>query len=761
MGEFHRLLETVPEKLAIFSGRTDQRRMQDPLSLVQNTLANQLELTVSDRNTTVPEKVFAGLESVVGDRAVQSQVGRELTQVIARLVGFDLPGSLSTSAGIPDADERVRVFDLLLAYFQAIAGRSAGTIIFLEDIHWADDDSLDFFEQIGALAALMPFMVIATTRPQLFERRARWPGDLGGSVEQLTLSPLSDSDSRALVLHLLQKLPSKTPAMVDVIVRSAGGNPFYIEELIKVLIEDGILLPGDPIWRMRPLDLWRMRVPATLTTVLQTRLDRLPESERVTLQQAAVLGDEFWDKAVRQINQASRWSLSDEQLDAALQSLEERGLIARVPSRLSTGSQAFRFRHAMLREVTYENVLLRDRPGYHLQAARWLEAQSGDRLAEHVTLIAQHYESAGQFSTAVRMYQLAAARAADLSQTDNAISHYRHALVLLNHLPHELDVRVDIMSRLGMLLRRDGRFVEALKIFYDMSRTAELDGNLLRQAQAENAQATIYAEMGETGQAMTAAITAERVARLTDAELEFIQALRLQAGFLIDMERFDDALVTISEATDRSRLLDAPRELAGSLVLLNALYRRTGETDKATRVIAELSALAGTLETKGAMAEAGFVLGRLAELVANDELYSDACSILARALDLQRPAADRSEVAESLRQLGLAVGRGGDPAQAVAYLDEATTMAETDGNRYLRLVCRLAMGEMLLAWGRYEAAEATLRQVIAAAEDPERIGHWRRTRDARRLLAEALARQGRRDEAKWVTDNARLSEHGR
>lgn len=756
MGEFHRYLETVPEKLAIFLGRTDQRLMEEPFSLLRDLLAHQFEITKSDRIITVQEKLATGLEVVVGEFAADDRGKQEMIQAVARLIGFEMPDEWVPGAIMTGADDRALVSDLLIRYFEKVAASSAVMVIFLEDIHWADDDSLDFFERVAALAAHWPIMLIATTRPPFFEQRPDWPENREGIAEQLVLPPLPEADSRALVFQILQKLPDKSPAIVDLVVRSAGGNPFYIEELIKVLIEDGILLPGEPNWRMRPLNLQRVRVPTTLTGVLQARLDRLSEVDRVILQQAAVMGDEFLDRAVWQVNQASRWSLPVEQFNAALQSLERRNMITRVPSPSFSGSQAFRFGHAMLREVTYESVLLRDRPVYHLQVARWLEAESGDRWPEYAARIAQHQELAGQLSAAASLYQVAARRAIEQSQAESAISHYRHALELLQQLPHELDESLEVQYRLGKLLQRDLRFVEGLQLFTEMSLAAELDGNLLRQAQAENALAGIYDEMGNDESALAAAETAEQVARLTDAELEFVRAIRQQAKTSIHLGRIDEAEAAASEAAARSRLLVTPHELAKSLELLHRIYRRAGDMSRSAPIVDELSALADTLVVRGLGAESGFVLGRLAALYTDGGFYESARGLLVQALDRQQPVAGRSEIAETLCQLGLVTARGGDPSQAMVYLDEATKLAEGAGNRYQRLVCRLAVGEVLLALGRFEAAEAALRQVIATAEDPQRMGGWREVGRANRLLMEALIRQGRGDEADQVGMKARL-----
>ena len=126
--------------------------------------------------------------------------------------------------------------------------------------------------------------------------------------------------------------------------------------------------------------------------------------------------------------------------------------------------------------------MLRDRPGYHLQAARWLEAHSGERLAEYAAPIAQHHERAGLPAEAARLYELAARRAAEQYKPDVAVDYYRKALELVKDLPQYLDLRLNVQERLGRVLQQQGRLVEALYTFHAMQRLAELDGNLQGEA---------------------------------------------------------------------------------------------------------------------------------------------------------------------------------------------------------------------------------------------------------------------------------------
>ena len=746
VGEFSRWLESFPLKAALFQGRTDQRLMEVPYGLLRDLVVDHFRIEESDRARQIEAKLAGALSAALGrGRGARPGADRggmaERARLIAQLVGLDTPPD---DAGAPErAARRERAVEALLAYFTAVARRAAATLFILEDIHWADDDSLALLERLSAQTASAPVLIICLARPLLFERRPDWAAESAAPV-RLPLAPLTEADSRALVLQILRKLPDIPPDLLELIVRSAAGNPFYVEELVRVLIEDGIIVPGEGDWQLRPRELTRLRVPATLTGVLQARLDRLPELERLTLQQAAVVGDEFWDSAVQQINDAARNPFAREQIAAALQSLERRDMIHRTPSPGFGGSQAYLFKHAVLREVAYESVLLRDRPGYHLQAARWLEVQSGERLAEYAAPIAQHHERAGQPAQAAQLYELAARRAAEQYKPTSAIDYYRKALELLNNLPQFLDLRLNVQERLGRVLQVRGRLVEALYTYHAMQRIAELDGNLQGQARAQYALAAVLRELGDHESALAAAARAEQLARLSGAGIEWARALRLRAEAAAQLARGDEARQAAAAAVERARLLDAPRELARALALRAAL-----DEAEAGAATAELAALAAAREERGAPDEAAEAWTWLGETHLRRGDLAAAGPTLGRALALRRAAGDLDGAAEALRLLGLAVCRAGQAEAAVAHLEEAGALAETTGNRYLRLLCRLALAEALLARDQAEAAEATLRGVIAAAEDTQRLGSWLYLDEALALLARVLRRQGRGDEAAW------------
>ncbi len=137
----------------------------------------------------------------------------------------------------------------------------------------------------------------------------------------------------------------------------AEGNPFFIEELVKMLVEDGVIVKGEEQWQVVPSRLAGVHVPPTLTGVLQARLDRLPPEERTVLQQASVVGRLFWDRAVARINASAEEGIGRAGVMDRLAALRGREMVFQRETSAFADAREYLFKHALLREVTYESVL--------------------------------------------------------------------------------------------------------------------------------------------------------------------------------------------------------------------------------------------------------------------------------------------------------------------------------------------------------------------------------------------------------------------
>lgn len=198
-----------------------------------------------------------------------------------------------------------------------------------------------------------------------------------------------------------------------------------------MLIDGGVIRGGDEHWWVELDRLVETRVPPTLAGVIQARLDSLPNEERALLQRASVVGRMFWDTAVAELTVDKSDKIGKHELIPILESVSGHELVFRREHSTFAETEEYIFNHALLRDVTYETVLLKLCKVYHSQVASWLETAAGDRLGEHLGLIASHYELAGDQIKAVEFLLRSRARARLAYAHQEAIDAYQRALALL------------------------------------------------------------------------------------------------------------------------------------------------------------------------------------------------------------------------------------------------------------------------------------------------------------------------------------------
>ena len=439
--EFRNWIELRREAVFVFAGRALLGREGQALGLMRDVIATRFDIVHSDPPEVVGVKLRAGLAPALGE---------DEADIVGRWLGFEL--------GASDDEVRLRrSVDLasvarahLCAWFATLTRDEPGVLL-LEDLHWGDDETLDLVSHLAGRRD-MRLLVVGMTRPTLVERRPSWAPD----ATRVELSALGPTACRELVGDILRLAHAVPDDLVGLIVDRADGNPFYVEELVKMLIDDGVITvgaDGEP-WTVATDRLDQSRVPATLTGVLQARLDGLNTTELIILQRAAVVGRVFWDQAVSALGVTERVVTA-----AALDDAVGRELVHRRSPPTFVGCAEFIFKHALLRDVTYETVLHRERAELHAAAAVWIEDVAGQRLSEFREVVAYHRELAGDPSGAAE--QLLHAGLAAMQVTNYAASHrvLTKALELWDHAGVEPDAR--LYAPLVRALRVIGRLDDA------------------------------------------------------------------------------------------------------------------------------------------------------------------------------------------------------------------------------------------------------------------------------------------------------------
>ena len=305
---------------------------------------------------------------------------------------------------------------------------------------------------------------------------------------------------------MLQRLPEASPALRALIEKQAEGNPFYAEELVKMLIDDGVILVEGERWRVLDERLSVARIPGTLTGVLQARLDALSAAERRAVQLASVVGPVFWDDALHTL---------DPNAPAMLRALEQKAMVqARVESAFA-GTREAAFQHHLLHQVTYDTVLKSDRREAHARTAAWLAARVGDREAEYLAVTAEHYERAGDQVRALDWYERAAA-AAEARYANEAAWTYLQRMLAMPELGDSLRRwkaarrQVNVADLIADRVRHRAAVDEATRL------AEALDDDALR-ASAAMSQALLADRLGDRTGAGSHAQRAAELAERSDA----------------------------------------------------------------------------------------------------------------------------------------------------------------------------------------------------------------------------------------------------
>jgi class 3 adenylate cyclase/tetratricopeptide (TPR) repeat protein len=561
--EFENWVEVRPERVYYFKGRATANRRSVALGLFRDLFVFRFGILESDTAAVALDKFRAGIMTARGPYS--EQLSEAQADIIGHWLGFDFSDSPSVAnlLGSPQFGATARVY--LVAYFRALA-QSQPTVIFLEDIHWADARSLELVRLLASALGepagrQVSLLLVCLARPALYEEVPDWDANMP-RFQRIDLSPLDPADNRDLVDEILRHVEDVPEALRELIANRAEGNPYYTEELVHMLVDQRVILPGDGLWRVDLEQLNNVRVPATLTNLLQARVDGLPRSERQVLKQASIVGRIFWDAAAAAVAQMERSALV-----ASLNSVAARELIYRRGLSVFAEAQEFIFKHALLHDVVYESVLMRLRKQYHRRAAEWLEANAGERISEYLAVIAGHYELAGLYQQAAGYLERSGDFASNTNAYATASQAYERALKLLGANaanPDENRARLGYKTGVAHL---DLGELETAKTWLAMAITAAAeqdDGRLSAQAQIGYARS--LALSGDYSQARGLAQQALAIAEHIGGETLFRGMMVLQ---LLDWTEGDLAAAEVTLL----RMLALARELGNARFEIMALNR--------------------------------------------------------------------------------------------------------------------------------------------------------------------------------------------
>ncbi|OAP37797.1 adenylate cyclase [Sinorhizobium glycinis] len=638
---------------------------------------------------------------------------------------------------------RRQLFSVIRTMFERRLER-APLLLVVEDLHWADAASLEALRFVLDRLDRSPLMVITTQRPDAGPERLT---QARTSVTALRLGALSSADGQRLLEGLFGEncLPRSLSSQI---LRRAGGNPLFIEEIVRGLIELDALRRDDSRWHVAEGEA-SIDIPVGIEAMLLARIDRLPQEVRRLVHSAAVIGPRFDAPLLGAISPHAA------EVEPVLELLCDAEIIEETAPGGPQGSQAYRFVQSILHEVVYNNLLVKRRMELHAAVARALERRHGENPErfEDLALLGHHYSQSADRARGARYLMAAGDRASQLYANEDAIRFYRQAMAALAALGEEGPEWFVARERVADLLGPSGERAQAEEHYRALLGSHQISADPVACARILRKLGHLLWETGKRDRAQASFAEAGALLERAEAPVESASLLQERGHLAFRMGDYLNASERADEALDRVKALapdasDAMRREA-ALVTAEALntkgvaLARRGSTREAIEAVersvteAEAAMLMHAacrgytnlgvlytivdpklaidvcrrgLDLASRIGDLGFQARLLANLAVAHCTFTDRCAAegvpaAQKAIELDRALDQRDHLPVSLLVLGQIYQCHGRPREARKLYGEALDLAAETGEAQVLFPCYDGLATLCLDEGDLAGAE--------------------------------------------------------
>jgi len=726
-------------------------------ALISRILRDRFGIHESDDEAKRHEKVRTQLVQVFSDRRMA-----EVAHFLGRYLELRDPNAgdnafIRAITLSEDPRQEDRIARTVLRRFLELDAERTPLVLAFDDLHLGDDDSLTLLAELAEGLGGSPVLLVAAARPELFVRRPGW-GSGTADHSRLDLPPLTRVESEKLLRGLLAKAEPLPRDLVDDACELTRGNPFFIEELVRVFHANGTLQPPSDAtgkWRVDTQRALEATLPMSVEEAIQARIASLSPLERGLLEKAATLGSVFWLGALvvlhRLEHEEGERTFSVEErarIEAALEELVERDYLLLMPDSTVPGEAEYIFKHNLEHDLVLKLVPPERARRYYRIAGEWLEArlpadereQTGEQLEHQAAL----YGNGGNRARAAHCYIAAAGKARARYANDAALELYARGLELLD--AEDMLARVDPLHDYGDVLQRVGKTKEALAAFGKMLEAAWRLDYTSKAGAAHSRIARAHRALGDYD--------------LADDHLNRALALFRQAGDTRGVAGVEDDLGRVAflrgaypqalerhgRALDLRRALGEKRSLALSLHNLAMVHQASGAHAEAMMRFSEALAIRREIGDRPGVVQS---LQAVASAWRDRSDVKRSLEVLGEALSLAQEIGDRLEQASILTRMGEALMKLGRDPEASDHLAQASELAQAFGDRALQSESARLLAEVYMQLGDLRAARTEARRALELAE---KVGSRTNAGMAHRVLGTVLAKGGITDEDKQQAD---------
>lgn len=679
-----------PDDVRVIEGRSLTYRKSIAYWIFQDMLRNYLGVSTETPDAEVRQRLVDEVRLLFPNHLEW----RERLPYLEHLLSLE-PSDAGASERIKYLDAgqlRQQIFltirDLLIS-----ETRQKPVLLILEDLHWADDASVELVQFLLESVRQAPLLIYAISRPyeggavKALTERAR--ARLGSNFLSIRLQALPPEHSKEL-FHALLFVPDFPESFREGIIARAAGSPFYLEEILRMLIENNMIYQDGQNWRMTPgADPSAIGVPDTLQDLILARFDRLTQPHRRVLQTAGVIGYQFNSGVLKSVLAP----LPPEVVQASLDWLVEHEFI--WPDTGSFGED-YIFKHVLVSDAVYSTLLQRDRRELHLTVGQAIEQIYADRIEGQVELLASHFLRSSRLDLALHYLILAGQKAARDFANEQARQHYIQALSLLPRVTYTPQQAQQIHLGLGDALVVAGeyqaardQYITALEILGDPG-PGEVEA--VRQGSIFHRKIAItFERQGDYDKAMARLVAAEDILGKDETSFQ----------------------------TERASILSD----------IGYIYSRRGKLDQAELTFIKALALA---EKNNQIDLIASILNRLGGICYQRDDLQQAAHYVTRSLELREKISDIVNVARSYNNLGLMKWKQGELDAALDCFNHAFRLQTNLGDVEGLISLNTNMGLIEIDRGQLADSEKYFKDALAIARQ---IGHTFYIGDSHKHLA--------------------------
>jgi len=732
-----RLMREFTAKMAsepalVWRGRCTPHRSSHAFSLFSDLLSHALELQPGDSAEQIRDKIDQHTHHWPRD----AQATRPHLEMLLGTLPSGLTGERLASLQ-PDQLQR-QIFVALRKLFKSLSSQQP-LILLMDDLHWIDPVSAELLIFLLTMVTSAPIMFVCAQRRQGADspndRLVRTQSLISSQTIRMRLERLSLVESEMLVAELLSQ-PDLPPRLLGTIVQRSEGNPYFVEEYVRMLIDQGYLHRDHDRWEIEPgLDLDNLPLPSSLDTLIRSRIDALPPELRQIVEYGAVLGTPFEARLLESIPGLVN-------VQANLSRLESRLIV-----KPATEAGRWQFNHSLIETIAYNTMLKAQRRIFHRLVGEAMEARWSGAETEHAEDLAYHFIQADDGAKALTYLVLAGERAAARYANEEALSYFEQAAEQLATLPDEaIDLRFRVAAGLGDVHRALGHHTES-KEALDIGLALAEYGHL-----PEEIQAGLYRRLGETarrqgelhaayehfGQALT--LLGEPSTRT--AQTEAARLLSNLAWVHFSRGQIDQAQQRCEESLAYAERAGALNELSAGENLLGGIYYSQSHWASALQHTTRAMVLREQLGYTWGVAATLSNLGILAQLAGQ---WSKAWSFFERSLALRQEIGDFEGVANAHNNLGTLARDQGKLDLAKHHLRASLEVAIPFQLGVYVIHANMSLAQVLLWEGDLEAARSAL---ATSLQEAEALGAKDALAELPQIEAQILAAEGALDQAR-------------